>query len=232
MIFTPLASSSRGNAYILDDGDTRILIECGIPYKRLQKLLDFRTSTLDACLISHEHKDHAYCHKDIIKNGIPVYASEGTARALECEDFHTIADRETTVIGSFDVLPFATFHDAAEPLGFLIRSRKDGEKLVFATDTVNLGYQFPGVCIAAIECNYDEEILARSDRMPDKVKQRISNAHMEIKRSCAWLAKLDKTALRAVYLLHLSDACSNEAHFERDVRAVLPPGVTVTVCPK
>ena len=49
-----------------------------------------------------------------------------------------LEDREVVTLGSFDILPFPTFHDAAEPMGFLIRSRTDGDKLVFATDTVNL----------------------------------------------------------------------------------------------
>lgn len=37
MKFQALASSSHGNAYIVDDGATRILIECGISFKRLQQ---------------------------------------------------------------------------------------------------------------------------------------------------------------------------------------------------
>lgn len=95
MIFTPLASSSHGNAYLLEDGASRILIECGVPYRRLQKLLGFATSKLDGCLLSHEHKDHARCHLDLLKNGVPVYASEGTAEALECELLSRLPYTET-----------------------------------------------------------------------------------------------------------------------------------------
>lgn len=232
MNFIPLASSSHGNAYIVDDGRTRLLLECGVSYKKLQKLTNYNTAGLAGCLISHEHSDHAGCYAQLIQNGVPVYASEGTADALGCGLIELLEDREQVRIGSYDVLPFPTFHDAAEPLGFLIRSATDGEKLVFATDTVNLGYRFPGVGIVAVECNYDEEILARAERMPEKVRHRISNAHMSIGRACAWLSKLDMAALRAVYLMHLSDACSREADFVRAVRAVVPPGVTVTACPK
>ena len=135
-------------------------------------------------------------------------------------------------LGSFDVLPFPTFHDAAEPMGFLIRSRTDGDKLVFATDTVNLGYQFPGVDLVAIECNYDEAALERSERMPEKVRRRVANAHMSVSRACAWLAGLDKSRVREVYLMHLSDACGNEWMFRRLVQQVVGDRVQVTVCPK
>ena len=77
MTFTALASSSTGNAYIVSDSKTRLLIEAGLAHKTLQTLLGFRIAELDGCLISHEHKDHAKAALEVIKDGIPVYMSEG-----------------------------------------------------------------------------------------------------------------------------------------------------------
>ena len=230
--FVPLASSSHGNAYLLEDGATQLLIECGVSFRKLQKLLQFSTANLSACLISHEHKDHAGCYSQLMERGVPIFTSLGTAEALEFDGAVILEDREPVQIGSLQVLPFPTFHDAAEPMGFLIRSERDGDKLVFATDTVNLGYQFPGVTMAAIECNYAEDILERAERMPEKVRYRVRNAHMSITKTCLWLEKLDKSRLREVFLLHLSDACSNEARFLREAGEAVGPGVKVTICPK
>nr|DAF28248.1 MAG TPA: YycJ-like MBL-fold protein [Caudoviricetes sp.] len=230
--FIPLASSSHGNAYLLDDGKTCLLIECGVSYKKLQRLTGFGVSGIIGCLISHEHHDHAGCYEQLIKSGIPVYASRGTAEALECDLFEILEDRERVTIGSLEVLPFPTFHDAAEPMGFLVRSQSDGEKLVFATDTVNLGYQFPEVNIAAIECNYDENILSRAERMPEKVRHRITNSHMSVVRACLWLERLDKSRLKEVYLMHLSDACSDERNFHRMAQCAVGSSVRVMICPK
>lgn len=237
MIFTPLASSSHGNAYLLEDGASRILIECGVPYRRLQKLLGFSTSKLDGCLLSHEHKDHARCHLELLKDGVPVYASEGTAEALECKLLSRLPYTETEdgyqelAVGGFDVLPFPTFHDAAEPVGYLVRSRADGEKLMFATDTVNLGYRFKGLNLVALECNYSEDILARATHLPEKVVHRIQNSHMEVGRACAYLGRMERSGLRRIYLLHLSDACSNEGLFVDLVERVCP-GIQVVACAK
>lgn len=232
MKLIPLASSSHGNAYLVEDGTTCLLIECGVSWKKLQKLTGFGVSGIAGCLISHEHKDHAGCYEQLIRSGVPVYASRGTAEALGCEQLEPLEDREAVTLGSFDILPFPTFHDAAEPMGFLIRSRTDGDKLVFATDTVNLGYQFPCVDLVAIECNYDEAALERSERMPEKVRRRVANAHMSVSRACAWLAGLDKSRVREVYLMHLSDACGNEWMFRRLVQQVVGDRVQVTVCPR
>ncbi|MBQ2241489.1 MAG: MBL fold metallo-hydrolase [Clostridia bacterium] len=232
MKFESLASSSHGNAYIVSDSDTRILLECGVSHKQLQKLAGFSLSDIKACLVSHEHKDHARCVDELIKRGMEVYMSYGTARALENESATLIENMEQFNVGSLDIVPFTTFHDAAEPLGFLIKSRIDGDVLAFATDTVNLRYKFPGLNILAIEANYDRKILDRCEKLPEKVRHRITNSHMEIETLCDYLRSLDLSECREIHLLHLSDAMSDEGGFMRKVLWSIPKGIEVKACEK
>ena len=232
MKFEALASSSSGNAYVVTDRDTRILVECGVSHKKLQKLSGFSLNEFQACLVSHEHKDHAKAVTDLISRGMAVYMSPGTAEALETDAVNLIEHMEQFNVGSLDIVPFTTFHDAAEPLGFLIKSRVDGDVLAFATDTVNLRYKFPGLNILAIEANYDKHILERCDRMPEKVRYRITNAHMEIDTLCDYLRSLDLSQCREIHLLHLSDATSHEGHFLNKVARAVPMGIEITACEK
>lgn len=230
MTFTSLASSSHGNCYVVNDGQTVILLECGISFRKIKKGLGFDLSNIRACLVSHEHKDHAKSVMDLIKSGVEVFASEGTASALDCALITPVEAGAQFRVGSLEIMPFRTWHDAKEPLGFLIYSHMDGERLAFATDTVNLGYRFPGINLLALEANYDEAILARCERMPEKVKKRVTNSHMEINRLCQYLRTLDLSACRALYLLHLSNAASNEGHFLSRVRGAVPRHVKVIIC--
>ena len=232
MRFESLASSSSGNAYIVSDKDTRILLECGVSHSKLQKLSGFKLSEFQACLVSHEHKDHAKAVEELISRGMAVYMSPGTAEALETEDVELIEDMAQFNVGSLDIVPFTTFHDAKEPLGFLIKSRVDGDVLAFATDTVNLRYKFPGLNILAIEANYDKQILNRCEKMPEKVRYRITNSHMEIDTLCDYLRSLDLSACREIHLLHLSDATSHEGHFTNKVARAVPKGIEITACKK
>ena len=232
MKFTSLASSSHGNAYIVSDTETRILLECGCSRKKLQQLAGFALSTFDACIVSHEHKDHSGCVADLIAAGIPVYMSQGTADVLSLEPVVAIGHGEQFTVGSIDIVPFSTFHDAVEPLGFLFKSRADGDILAFATDTVSLAYRFPGLNILAIEANYDRDILDRSEKVPEKVRHRITNSHMEISTLCRYLQDLDLSACREIYLLHLSDAMSHEGHFINKVHRCVPASVHVVACSK
>ena len=232
MRFESLASSSSGNAYIVSDKDTRILLECGVSHSKLQKLSGFKLSEFQACLVSHEHKDHAKAVADLISRGMAVYMSQGTAEAMETDGVTLIENMEQFNVGSLDIVPFTTFHDAAEPLGFLVKSRVDGDVLAFATDTVNLRYKFPGLNILAIEANYDKQILERCERIPEKVRYRITNSHMEIDTLCDYLRSLDLSECREIHLLHLSDATSHEGHFINKVARAVPRGIEITACKK
>ena len=246
MRFEALASSSAGNAYVVSNQETRVLLECGISHSKLQKLSGFRLSEFQACLVSHEHKDHAKAVEELISRGMAVYMSQGTAQALfgaqgegpsgtpvpTLDAVELIENMGQFNIGSLDIVPFTTFHDAREPLGFLIKSRVDGDVLAFATDTVNLRYKFPGLNILAIEANYDKNILERCERMPEKVRYRITNSHMEIDTLCDYLRSLDLSQCREIHLLHLSDATSHEGHFINKVARAVPRGIEITACKK
>ena len=161
-----------------------------------------------------------------------VYMSFGTAEAIDAPHAQIIEAMEQFNVGSLDIVPFTTFHDAKEPLGFLIKSRVDGDVLAFATDTVNLRYKFPGLNILAIEANYDKAVLERSEKLPEKTKKRITKTHMEIETLCDYLKSLDLSECREIQLLHLSDAMSREYEFIYKVKKSVPETVKVTACEK
>ncbi len=245
MTFEAIASSSHGNAYVVTSGQSRLLIEAGIAHRTLLRALG---GLPDAALLTHEHKDHSKCVKELLADGLTVYMSLGTALALECavQVAETETDRhymgtcgvelmepgKTYHIGGFKVTPFRTFHDCTEPFGFFIVDQ-EGESLVFATDTVNMAYRFlPPVTILAIEANHNAEILARSERMPIKTRDRVSNTHMEITRLCRQLHRMDLSRCREIVLLHLSDATSNENDFIYRVERAVPKNIKVTAAPR
>lgn len=86
MKFKTIASGSSGNCYLLETDTGSLLIEAGIPIKKIKRALEFDFSNIQGCLITHDHGDHSKAIKDIAKLGIDVYASEGTLNALNCID--------------------------------------------------------------------------------------------------------------------------------------------------
>lgn len=213
-----IASGSSGNCYLIKDGDKKILIDPGIQFKRIQKALDFDVTGLDFVLLSHEHKDHSHAVFDIIKHGVRVLTSDGTANALGIAHTHLKSEMEGGFSG-WKVLPFRTHHDAIEPLGFLILS-PSGSKIFYATDTYYIGYKFNGITHYMIECNYSKDLLEKNPDLPNNVKCRIITSHFELKNVKNFFRHQDLSQTIAIYLLHLSDANSDQERFIREIQQV------------
>ena len=96
----------------------------------------------------------------MMKAGVNCYMSQGTVEALDVTGhrLHIIQARQQFQLGTWTILPFETQHDAQEPLGFILANR-DGEKLLYATDTYYIMYRFTGITHIAVECNYSMDIL-------------------------------------------------------------------------
>lgn len=229
MTFYPLASSSKGNAYIVSDGDTNILLEAGLTAKELRRRSSVPISSIDACFITHEHMDHAKCARSLCDKGVPVYMSEGTAIALELEDANVMEPRETVNVGALRVMAFDTYHNTAQPFGYAIEDTRSSERMLFAVDTVNLNVRIPGLTEIALECNYADDLLGRLTKLPDKVKERIRRSHMEIDTAVQYLHKLDLSRVQIIWLLHMSSASGDAGRFLDRFENEFP-GIEIRVC--
>lgn len=218
---TTLASSSKGNCYLVTDGKTPLLLEAGIKFKEIQRKLNFQTSKIKACLITHEHNDHCAGVSDMVKNGKNCYMSQGTADALNLNSHRIkpVKAREAFTVGTWTILPFEVEHDVSEPLGFLL-ANENGDKLLFATDTYYIRYKFKGLTHLMVECNYSVDILDENilnGRVPKLMKQRLLRSHFSLDNVKEFLKANDLNDLQEIWLLHLSDSNSDEKRFKREV---------------
>ncbi|MFT9495811.1 MBL fold metallo-hydrolase [Anaerosolibacter sp.] len=225
-----LASSSRGNCYHITDGSTQLLLECGISFKEIQKGLNFQTSDIVGCLISHEHKDHCKAIREVMKAGIDVYLSQGTKQHLEANGngiqiLHraiVVEPKKQFRIGTWTILPFETQHDAVEPLGYLLVN-SEGDKLLFATDTYYIKYKFQGLTHIMVECNYADDILianVEKGSVPDALKNRLLKSHFSLGNVKEFFKVNDLSKVQEIWLLHLSEGNSDEERFRREVMQV------------
>lgn len=229
--FTPLASSSQGNCYHVTDGTAQLLLECGIPFKEIQRKLDFETREIKGCLVSHEHKDHSKAVMDMTKAGIDCYMSQGTINALGVSGHRikVVRAHEPVRIGTWTVLPFETQHDAAEPLGFLLINQA-GDKLVFATDTYYVKYRFAGLTHIAVECNYSLDILnanIEAETVPPAMKNRLLQSHFSLGNVKEFLKANDLSLVTEIHLLHLSGDNSDASRFKREIQELTGKAVYV-----
>lgn len=223
-----LASGSTGNCYRISDGKTSVLLDCGIPLKRIQRGLHFQLYQIDAVLVTHCHQDHVKAAKEIARLGIPVYTSQGTLDACHLYgfQFRRVKPLEILKIRTFTVIPFDVEHDAPEPLGFVLKSSVTGEKLLYFTDTYYLKYRFPGIHYLMAECNYSLKTM--SEDINPALRDRIIESHMSLETLLELLQANEFRELKQVYLLHLSSDNSDEELFKTEVQKAT--GVEVYVC--
>lgn len=228
-------SGSSGNSYLLDDGNSQLMIEAGISYKHVEVEMDFDFSKVQGMLISHEHTDHSkYIRSFVEHTSFPIYATQGTFDALELSGMNYVSIEPFTPVkaGSWVVTPFPVKHDAAEPVGFLIQNAA-GEKLLYVTDTYFVKYRFKDIEYMLVEMNYSNAIASQNVKdgsLNYSLRNRILTSHFEMKNSLNFIKSNLSPTLKWVVLIHLSDKNSNEDLFKRRTQALT--GVPVYVAPK
>lgn len=228
MRFASLGSGSRGNATLISQGKTNILVDCGFSAreteKRLQRL-DFDVNKLTAIVVTHEHADHINGVRVLArKHQLPVYATAGTAGCLSTDLLALIAEfssHEAFNIGDIEIHPFPVPHDAREPSQFIF---SDGQhRLGLLTD---VGMSTPAIeqalslCDALLlEANHDQKMLENSP-YPDYLKMRVAGqlGHLNNVQSAALLHKIDTSCLQHIIAMHLSEK-NNSADIVRPLFA-------------
>lgn len=158
--------------------------------------------------------------------GIDCYMSQGTVDALGVfgHRVNIIKVKQQFEIGAWTILPFATEHDATEPLGFLIQYRPTGEKLLYLTDSYYCKYCFSGLNYIFIECNYTKETLDKNIEaglIDEALKRRLLESHFSLEHVKDFLKANDLSQCRKIVLLHLSDYNSDAARMTAEIEKLI-----------
>lgn len=236
MIIKSFASSSKGNCYLISDGETHLLIECGISIDKIRK---FTKMNFDACLITHEHKDHALSLTKILQNCKNVFATKGTFDVFQndiaiFQNYVKIIEKNKLYnIKTFQMIPFETEHDAAEPVGFYLKSKKTNETILFATDTYYVKNRFDKINYLMIECNYAYDIVKKNidnNLLPKPMAKRLLKSHFELENVKKFILEQDLKEIKEIYLLHLSNGNSDANRFKKEIQMLI--GCPVWICPE
>lgn len=213
--FISLTSGSSGNATFVSDGETKLLIDCGMSGSRLKTALssiDVDICDLDAILITHEHSDHIKGLGVIArKYHVPVFATFKTFSNMksigEFDDSLKNAINNELEIGKIGVRAFSIPHDAADPVGYNFFI--DNQKLTLATDIGNMDDNLfkciEGSKYIILESNHDVDIL-RLGSYPYNLKKRILSpyGHLSNEVAAETALRLAKTGTEHFMLAHLS----------------------------
>ena len=237
MEFYTLASSSAGNAALVCHNDTHLLIDAGISCRRITQslaVLDLTLDDLDGILITHEHIDHVRALGTLQKkHAVPLYASFGTAAALDypAPYLHAFAADEAFAIKDLQIRSFRTSHDAKESVGYRIES-SDGS-LAVLTDTGFITDDAHDAALGAdmllLESNHDV-IMLKNGSYPYYLKQRILSeyGHLSNDAAAEFAIECVRAGTSDILLAHLSDENNSPQLAEYTVgRALQSSGLSV-----
>lgn len=204
-----IATGSQGNAVSLGG---EILIDCGVPYKKIAHLVP----TLKLVLLTHRHGDHfnpttikrLHRERPTLRFGccawmVPYLLSAGVSPLMI--DIYVFGDDAPVYKYSnlFEVVPVLLVHDV-ENCGYKITYNR--KEILYATDTSTLDHvNAKSFDLYLIEANHTEEEIA--DRIQRKTESgeyvyehRVERTHLSRESADAWLAMNAGRNSKVIYL--------------------------------
>ena len=224
-----LCSGSSGNCIFIQSNNTKVLVDCGMSMRRLDKALHELGSAideLDAVFVTHEHSDHvcglpmvskhhhipifitAPCAEHIYTNALNL-GKFNEAEALRA-DIRTIQPFEKYEVGDLVLMPFTTPHDSIDSVGYVVEDENEEKQLGIATDIGHISDKVKNCLIGCkqviIESNHDPEMLMNGP-YPYPLKVRVASecGHLSNPDCAAFLPELINAGCTNFTLFHLSE---------------------------
>jgi len=213
MRFCVLASGSKANCTFVEAGPVRLLIDCGLSAREVEKRLlqiGVAADSIQAVLVTHEHYDHVRGLEQFSRRfRVPVFANRPVKKLLRhphgVEEFRT---GEAFWLGAVQIAPVGISHDAEDPVAFVVQSA--GFRFAQCTDlgqvTAEVRAALKGCHGMVLEFNHDVEMLWQCD-YSWVLKNRIasSHGHLSNETAGALLADVIHSGLSHVVLGHISE---------------------------
>lgn len=177
----PLFSSSAGNATLIYNKESQILIDVGVSYTQLLSKINIKFKP-DAIFITHEHIDHVKGAGIVGRKTLaPVYIAEQSYNKKPDDfngcDINFIAGGDVIETAGFKVEPFSTRHDSKASLGYIITDKINNKKFGYVTDTGSFSKLMSVTLVGCdgylVEADYDKDLLLNYDEYDQYLKERI-----------------------------------------------------------
>jgi phosphoribosyl 1,2-cyclic phosphodiesterase len=250
MRFTMLASGSKGNCSIIDDGQSSYLIDGGISPRTLEthlKISGFTPQRLRGLVLTHTHCDHwnprllAYC----AEKKIPWYLHKTHARTIydQLPEFKAfwesglarfyLPNTPFETAPGWNWSPVNISHDSSETFGFRLDIKNAQVPCVSIGYLADLGIwdkalaeQFTDLDLLALEFNHDEELQKNSKRPQFLIERIMGNeGHLSNYQAVCFLDYLKSLGVsklpKHLVQVHLSEQCNSPEHAQAALKLFL-----------
>lgn len=208
-----LASGSKGNCTYIDCGNVKLLIDAGISYLQIKKILEedsININDINIVLVTHSHNDHIKGLATLLnKTDITLCTHSDVYEELilkmNIPKFHLIDS--DYMINTIEIETIPLSHDVP---CYSYKIKCDNKTLVYITDTGYLNKKYfskiKNKDVYIIEANHDESMLMDGP-YPFVLKQRIisDRGHLSNLATGRILSKIIGPKTKYVFLAHISE---------------------------
>ena len=207
MRLSVLSSGSSGNATYIETDSGGLLVDAGLPPRRIGALLARIGRSLDdvnAVLLTHGHADHTCGVAALVRDrNVEVYAAPGVGESLGS---NTVAPGEPCSVEDLGVTFFEVPHDS---MTYGVRVSDGSRAVAMATDLGEAGIDvlrsMSGAEAVVLEANHDPDWLSRGPYSASlKRRIRSRHGHLSNRQAAAAAVALAPHGLKDLVLAHLS----------------------------
>jgi phosphoribosyl 1,2-cyclic phosphodiesterase len=237
-----LGSSSKGNCFVITDGNAVFVFDLGFKYDEFQKRYKKQTGKyinalgIDACLVSHRHQDHSRGIDSFLDNCAEIYLPESMKvpkmGIYGVQPGHSYQDN-FIIFAPFPAIhkdlgknmkgeeerKFGEWAVKIDCLGYIVAVKETGNIWLYFTDSSFLMPPLDNVTHAVIECNHDLELIGEDDRSELHILRAIES-HLSLQDVINILKNADTTHLRKLYLMHNSTRNLDKRKAKKEIREV------------
>jgi len=214
-----MASSSAGNAYVIKNTKTTLLVECGLPFPILRMRLlkhGIQRTDISAVVITHKHGDHARCASELSEATMIVASKETLDASGVQKNRWPLRSWESVIYETIKITAFELDHDCDGTFGYIFQDQESNQSILFINDTQYVKWNFKKYQFTyiMIECNHNTDMIINKT----VTVRRVAKSHMSLEATKKTLATMDLTKTRAIYLMHLSDGSSDQERMINEIR--------------
>ena len=214
MRLSVLSSGSSGNATYIETDSGGLLVDAGLPPRRIGALLAQIGRTLadvNAVLLTHGHTDHTCGVPALVRDrDIEVFAAPGVGESLGAI---SVVPGEPCSVEDLGVTFFEVPHDS---MTYGVRVSEGSSAVAMATDLGEAGVDvlrsMSGAEAVVLEANHDPDWLSRGPYSAS-LKRRIRSrqGHLSNRQAAAAAVALAPHGLKDLVLAHLSKTNNSPA---------------------
>lgn len=231
MRFASLGSGSKGNATLIQNNTTTVMVDCGFSMRETEKRLErlnLDPKSISVLFVTHEHGDHIRGVGPFArKYKLPVCMTRGTAKWKSLgviPEIRYISVDDTIDVGELSIKSYSVPHDANEPCQFVITTKNN--RFGMLTDvgycTEHIKKQLKNCDALLLECNHDKTMLLNGS-YPQSLKERVAGlyGHLSNNQASELLNEIQHDRLRKITIAHVSDKNNEKKLALESLRSVL-----------